>query len=74
MGKLLAAAVTAAVALSVGLGGLVAVVSAPVESGAHGPDGAAGAAPELPAAWVTLYGQAASTCPGLPWSVLAACP
>jgi cell wall-associated NlpC family hydrolase len=71
MGKLLAAAVTAAVALAVGVGGLVAVVSAPAESGAHGPGGA-GAAPELPATWVTLYEQAAYTCPGLPWSVLAA--
>ena len=26
----------------------------------------------IPAAWLTLYQQAAATCPGLPWSVLAA--
>jgi cell wall-associated NlpC family hydrolase len=77
MGKLVMAAVTATVVLTLGL---VTVVAAAVGSGSPPSDAAsspaAGAGPSsaaaVPAAWVTLYQQAAGTCPGLSWSVLAA--
>ena len=62
---------------------LVAVVAGSQPTGPFptSPGGAAGADPEgggarpgpaIPAPWLTLYQQAAGTCPGLPWSVLAA--
>ncbi len=40
-------------------------------AGARG-SGGAGAGPAVPPAWLPLYQQAAGTCPGLSWSVLAA--
>ena len=76
MGKLVIAVVAATVALIVGL---VSVVSAAAGSGTtDGPSsapsssGGPSSAAAVPAAWVALYGQAAATCPGLDWSVLAA--
>jgi cell wall-associated NlpC family hydrolase len=43
-------------------------------SQASGAPGSSGVAPHaaVPASWVTLYQQAAATCPGLSWSVVAA--
>jgi cell wall-associated NlpC family hydrolase len=70
VGKLLLAAIAGAVALAVLLGGLVAVVAAPADPAPGAMATRSG--PALPAAWVTLYEQAAATCPGLSWAVLAA--
>jgi cell wall-associated NlpC family hydrolase len=60
---------------SVVLGGLAALVSFGT-GGLGGPGGAvlpsAAATRQIPAAMLTLYQQAASGCPGLPWVVLAA--
>ena len=50
-----------------GLVVLVAVVAGGVGGGASGESGLA-----LPPAWTDLYQQAAASCPGLPWSVVAA--
>jgi cell wall-associated NlpC family hydrolase len=76
MGKLVIAVVTAMAALTLGL--VLVVVSAVTGSGSSdgsstvpspgGPSTAAG----VPPAWAGLYQQAAATCPGLSWSVLAA--
>jgi cell wall-associated NlpC family hydrolase len=82
MGKWLAVGLVAAVSSTVGLLLVVTVAagssgagsSAPAGTGTAGPGGdrGAGTGPAVPAAWVTLYQQAASRCPGLDWSVLAA--
>jgi cell wall-associated NlpC family hydrolase len=83
MGKFVAAGAIGVAALAVGLVLAVAVAtgSAGSNSGsssrsgsASGTSGSAGGqrGPAIPAAWVTLYQQAAATCPGLDWSVLAA--
>jgi cell wall-associated NlpC family hydrolase len=86
MGKWLAGAVMAALASTVGLVLVVTVVAGSTGSTgaaasaaastepagvASGPAGVA-SGPAVPAAWVTLYQGAASRCPGLNWSVLAA--
>ncbi len=81
MGKLVA---LTAIALSVVVG-LVLLVAVAAASGAggetsDGSDGAtssagpggSGPGPAVPAAWLALYQRAAGTCPGLPWSVVAA--
>ena len=71
-----------AVALSVGLAAAIvgtAVVASAVSLLGVGP-GAGGGAPaassaataKIPPAMVALYQQAAATCPGLPWTILAA--
>ncbi|MGA8723605.1 MAG: NlpC/P60 family protein [Acidimicrobiales bacterium] len=70
MGKLLSAAIAGAVALAVLLGTFFAVVSAPADPAPGSP--ATGSGSAIPPAWVTLYEQAAATCPGLPWAALAA--
>lgn len=71
----------AVLALSVGLGGCVGLVALPLGlEGAPaqgvGTPGAAGrgaaARPAVPATWESLDRQAAGTCPGLSWGVLAA--
>ncbi len=82
MVKWLGAALLGAAAVVTGLVLVVAVAAgsdpgtSPGSSpgpGAGGP-GSAGIAPgpAVPPGWVALYQQAAATCPGLPWSVLAA--
>ena len=79
MGKWLAGAVMAALASTVGLVLVVTVVAGSTGStgaaasaaASTGPAGVA-SGPAVPAAWVTLYQGAASRCPGLNWSVLAA--
>jgi cell wall-associated NlpC family hydrolase len=72
-GVVLGGFVTAAGA---GLSALIAVVSfaGPVSAGAGtaGALGAPGPIAAVPAAWELLEQQAAATCPGLDWSVLAA--
>ena len=81
MGKLVA---LTAIALSVVVG-LVLLVAVAAASGAGGETsaGSGGATssagpggsapgPAVPAAWLALYRQAAGTCPGLSWSVVAA--
>ena len=85
-GKLVGAAVLGAVGVVVGLVLLVAVAAGsdggttgdgsalstgPTSSGAPGSSGVA-PGPAVPASWVALYRQAAATCPGLSWSVVAA--
>lgn len=79
MVKLLTAALGALVAVTLGTGALVAgawAVVDPSGTGAGGSPvaaaGAAGRAPAVPAAWEALDQRAAATCPGLPWTVLAA--
>ena len=82
MGRWVAAALLGAVAVVVSLVLVVAVVagsgSAPVGTGPSGPamagpgSGGIGPGAAVPPGWLTLYRQAATTCPGLPWSVLAA--
>lgn len=85
MGKFV---VAGAVGVAAVVAGLVLVVAVATGSAGSGPGsgsgsasaspagapGSAGAAPgpAIPTAWVTLYQQAAATCPGLSWSVLAA--
>jgi cell wall-associated NlpC family hydrolase len=77
LAKLVIAIVTVTVALTLGL---VAVVGSAAggtgtaDGSAAEPGSAGGPSPAaaVPSAWVVLYRQAAATCPGLPWSVLAA--
>ena len=77
MGKLIIAVVTAMAALTLGL--VFVVVSAATGSGplpgsstVPSPLPGPASAAAVPPAWVALYQQAAATCPGLAWSVLAA--
>jgi cell wall-associated NlpC family hydrolase len=84
--KIVVPVVLVVVALSMGLALLVVVVTGsgaegtPTTGGTGGTGGgsagsaAGGVGPgtAIPATWVSLYQQAASTCPGLSWSVLAA--
>ncbi len=83
MGKLLAAAVIGIVAVVSGLVMVAAVLgagsagsasSAATTGGAGGAPGSSGVQPgaAIPSAWLTLYQQAATTCPGLSWAVLGA--
>ncbi len=82
MGKFVAACTIGMVAVTSGLVLVVAVATgsagsssgSAAASGSGGTSGSAGVqrGPALPATWVTLYQQAAATCPGLSWSVLAA--
>jgi cell wall-associated NlpC family hydrolase len=84
MGKVLGAAALAVVALVMGLVLVVAAVAGAGASGTGSPTsgsapdtaepGSGGAQPgaAVPAGWQSLYQQAAATCPGLSWSVLAA--
>jgi len=59
-----------AVAAASGAGGETSAGSGGATSSA-GPGGSA-PGPAVPAAWLALYRQAAGTCPGLSWSVVAA--
>jgi len=78
VGKLFAAVVAGTVMAACGLVLVVAVLAgsgaaAPSPQGAgSGSSSAAQPGPAVPATWLLLYQQAAATCPGLPWSVLAA--
>jgi cell wall-associated NlpC family hydrolase len=80
MGKWVAAAVIGVVSVTVVVVPIVAVTAGsfpgPAPSSSSGParPGSGGVAPgaAVPPAWLLLYQQAATTCPGLPWSVLAA--
>jgi cell wall-associated NlpC family hydrolase len=60
--------------LSVGLVGLAVVASAVSFLGGSlgGPVASADATAKIPPAMLALYQEAAATCPGLPWTVLAA--
>jgi cell wall-associated NlpC family hydrolase len=61
--------------LGTGLGAILAVVSfaGPVQAGSTAGSGAVDpATAAVPASWELLDQQAAQTCPGLPWSLLAA--
>lgn len=64
--KVTAAFVLGAVSLCAVLG------TALVSVGVSGPSPSADAASSIPTAMLQLYMQAATTCPGLPWTVLAA--
>jgi len=79
MGRSVAVAGGVLFAVAVGLGGCMAVVSGALGGvggtavpgvSATGPAAGGGAA--VPAAWELLEHEAAATCPGLPWGVLAA--
>jgi cell wall-associated NlpC family hydrolase len=74
MAKFLLAALAFLVAGVCSLVLLVAVVAGGSTSSPSTPALTAGAVPTpvVPADWLTLYHQAAASCPGLPWSVLAA--
>jgi cell wall-associated NlpC family hydrolase len=80
MGKLVG---VVAIGLILSVVGLVSVVAVAAGSGTPAttdPDSGTGApgsggtqpSPAVPASWVTLYGQAAATCPGMSWSLLGA--
>jgi cell wall-associated NlpC family hydrolase len=79
-GMVVLALLGASIAVTVGLPVLAATVLGGQASGSDvgqastgaPSDGAAGSAPAIPAAWLSLEEQAAATCPGLPWSVLGA--
>ncbi len=63
----------ACLALALALTLLVAVVAGSGAGGAPSSGGgASGASPAVPADWLALDRASAATCPGLPWSVLAA--
>jgi cell wall-associated NlpC family hydrolase len=70
IGSVLGLLVVVAIAAGSGAGGSTAG-GASATSGSPGSSGVQ-PGPALPAAWVTLYQQAAAWCPGLPWSVVAA--
>jgi cell wall-associated NlpC family hydrolase len=82
MGKWVTAAVLGAVSVMVVALPVVAITAgggpgpagqAASDSGTDGPgSGGHAPGPAIPAGWLALYQQAATTCPGLPWSVLAA--
>lgn len=81
MGKAMIAAGMALVTATIGLLLMVAVVAGAGSAGGgaigsrgSGAPGSGGIdpTPAIPAAWSTLYRHGAATCPGLPWSVLAA--
>jgi cell wall-associated NlpC family hydrolase len=82
MGKAVAALAVLVVVMVVGVAVTVAAVVGQGASGAgsttaaerSGPPGSGGSDPaaEVPPDWLALYQQAAGTCPGLPWSILAA--
>jgi cell wall-associated NlpC family hydrolase len=76
MGKFVAAAAAAVIVLVLGLASVLSVAtgSGGSASPAGGTPGSGGLqpGPAIPSAWLTLYEQAAATCPGLAWSVLAA--
>jgi cell wall-associated NlpC family hydrolase len=80
MGKWVTAAVLGAITTVVGLVLVVAVAagSGPAGTAPSGPGGAGPGSggvhpgPAIPPGWLALYRQAAATCPGLAWSVLAA--
>ncbi len=77
MGKLIGAAATGLLVLTLGLVSVVAVGSASgtASTGSTGTGGGAAGAGQrsaVPAAWLDLYEKAAATCPGMPWPVLAA--
>jgi cell wall-associated NlpC family hydrolase len=77
--RVLAAAVAAATLFGLPVLGAVALVGPTASGGPSSPaaspgagTGPAGSEPAVPPTWVALDQQAAGTCPGLPWSVLAA--
>jgi cell wall-associated NlpC family hydrolase len=75
MGKIVVAAAVAVIVLVIGLASVLSGVSGSVTgsgsgSGAPG-SGGSEPGPAIPRAWLTLYQQAAATCPGLAWSVVA---
>jgi hypothetical protein len=82
MGKLVGAAALGVMALVMGLVLVVAVVAGASGSDATSSGSAAGisgpttggtpSGAAIPSGWLSLYQQAAATCPGLSWSVLAA--
>ena len=81
MGKIVVAAAAAVIVLVVGLASVLSVVtgsgsgtgpSASCDQWRPGVPPGSSPAPPSPPAWLTLYQQAAATCPGLAWSVLAA--
>jgi hypothetical protein len=56
----------------VSLLGIVLVGGAATVFGGGAPNASSAATAAIPAAMLTLYQEAATTCPGLPWTVLAA--
>jgi cell wall-associated NlpC family hydrolase len=75
VGKLVGVAALIVCSLLLGVAVLVAAVSGGASPGsAAAPEAAAGAGsrPSLPDGWAGMEQAAAGTCPGLPWSVLAA--
>ena len=77
MGKLVVGISALMMVVIIGVVVTVATVLGQVSSGTAGSAGQAGSggldqSAEVPADWQALYRQAAATCPGLPWSLLAA--
>ena len=69
-----AVAVVLAAGLAVGVVGTAILASAAslLGTGSGVPTASAAATAKIPAAMLALYEQAAATCPGLPWTILAA--
>ena len=77
MGKLVVGISALMMVVIIGVVVTVATVLGQVSSGTAGSAGQAGSggldqSAEVPADWQALYRQAAATCPGLPWTLLAA--
>ncbi len=76
MGRWVVLTAGALLAMTLGLGGCVAVVAGGGGGGGGGGAGAGsagtGGGPAVPLSWEALDQQAAATCSGLPWTVLAA--
>ena len=71
MGKLVVAVALGVVALVLGLASLMAASGAGLLSSTSGVAPSTEALADIPAAYLQAFEAAASTCPGLPWTVLA---
>jgi hypothetical protein len=69
---LLAAGLAARLAAAVVGTAILASAASLLGIGGGAPAASSAATAKIPAAMLTLYQQAASTCPGLPWTILAA--
>ncbi len=71
-GGVLAAGLSVGLAAAVVGTAVLASAMSVLGVGAGGPAPSSAATAQIPAAMLTLYQQAAATCPGLPWTILAA--
>ena len=72
MKGLVAIGLTVALAVAVIGTAILASAASMLDVGGSAPGASSAATAQIPAAMLTLYQQAAATCPGLPWTILAA--